>query len=356
MMISFITIFLFPLIALSCLHTTIYGENTLQDLSAFSDDFIIENRKIDIPGYPDAFNPSIVEYGDGYLMSFRHFTLEEEKKVSYIGLMRLNKDFSPKGTPVLLNTRTKHPAVPSRSEDARIFYVDGRLYVVYNDDVSPKNNTPRKMYYAEILETDESFICTAPLRLSSNAGPLHRDEKNWIPFDFDGQLYFSYSINPHKILYPTNQTNHYSARYSTHGDIEWNWGELRGGTPAVLFEDSYVAFFHSMNYIKSIYSDDEEKYHYYMGAYLFEPEPPFNVTHMSATPILGMGLFESDKPREKVVVFPGGFVADDHYFWVVYGKDDSECWVVKLDKFQLINTLVSVNTRKVSVHVESREY
>ena len=38
---------------------------------ALSQNSLIRTRQIAIPGYPKAFNPSLILYEDGYLLSFR---------------------------------------------------------------------------------------------------------------------------------------------------------------------------------------------------------------------------------------------------------------------------------------------
>lgn len=85
--------------------------------------------------------------------------------------------------------------------------------------------------------------------------------------------------------------------------------------------------------------------HYFMGAYLFSEKPPFQMTSISPEPIIGPNFYSGKKHqtwKPLRVVFPGGFVYDDTYIWVVYGRQDHEAWVVKLDREGLINSLIPV--------------
>ncbi len=46
---------------------------------------------------------------------------------------------------------------------------------------------------------------------------------------------------------------------------------------------------------------------------------------------------------EKHAVYPGGFVYDDNYIWVVYGKADCQVWIMKMDKKALLDSLSTVS-------------
>ena len=72
---------------------------SLLDLEAMAQDFVLETKQIDIPGYPDAFNPSIVRWRGSLLMSFRHIPGSKKTFDSFIGLIQLDSDFKPIGSP-----------------------------------------------------------------------------------------------------------------------------------------------------------------------------------------------------------------------------------------------------------------
>lgn len=138
-----------------------------------------------------------------------------------------------------------------------------------------------------------------------------RHEKNWIPFEYckegenccrggqgklagsvsklvpssvvmgsasmerdanSSSLFFIYSIQPHRIVHarPLDTsvgTWQADTVYLTalKPGYEWKWGEMRGGTPALLIDDdNYLTFFHSQTCISSKYILT-----YVMGAYTF---------------------------------------------------------------------------------------
>ncbi len=82
-----------------------------------------------------------------------------------------------------------------------------------------------------------------------------------------------------------------------------------------------------------------------MGAYTFAKEPPFAITAMSQSPIIGKNFYHGPeytmiKPCR--VVFPCGIVIDDQCVWVVFGRQDHEVWMAKLDKRGLYANLIPV--------------
>jgi predicted GH43/DUF377 family glycosyl hydrolase len=203
------------------------------------------------------------------------------------------------------------------------------------------------MYVAEVHHEGDSFFIDEPAPITS----FHivfkpRWEKNWVPFVYKDELLLGYSLSPHIILKPILGTNLCETMADTSNQATWDWGELRGGTPALLEGDRYLAFFHSSKLMSTIHSKGKNLKHYFMGAYTFSSEPPFNITHISPEPIVGKKFYRGPayktwKPLR--VVFPGGFVTDDEFIWVAYGRQDFEVWIVKLDKKRLLDSLVPVS-------------
>ena len=81
--------------------------------------------------------------------------------------------------------------------------------------------------------------------------------------------------------------------------------------------------------------------HYYMGAYTFSPEPPFNIKKITTFPIIADGFY-TPSDYDKRVIFPGGFVSDGEHIYIAYGKDDCEIWIATLDKEELKKNLKPV--------------
>jgi predicted GH43/DUF377 family glycosyl hydrolase len=175
---------------------------------------------------------------------------------------------------------------------------------------------------------------------------LDRSEKNWVPFEYNHELLLSYSIIPHRIMRPLQGKSTCETVALTRRSIKWNWGVLRGGTQAFVVDGNYLAFFHCSKSMATAHSGGKSIPHYFMGAYTFEKDPPFGLIKISPKPIVGKNFYHGPayktwKPLR--VVFPAGFVFDDAYIWVVYGRQDHEIWVVKLEKQKLLASLASVH-------------
>lgn len=330
------------------------------DLEERVQDFVLETKQITIPGYPYAFNPSIVRWQGRLLMSFREIPprastrdnlLFDSGGPSRIALVWLGEDWTPISIPQVLTLaleKRKHPA-PCRSEDARLIAVGEKLYIVYSDNKN-KIVTERgyRMYTAEVTFDGVGFSVSNTDRLVRFEGEnQNRREKNWVPFDYHGHLLLAYSLAPHRIFIPIAGTTRCETIATTLGNFDWNLGELRGGTPALPIDDKhYLAFFHTVQEMATSHSEGKVMPHYFMGAYTFSLEHPFAITQISPEPIVGQNFYKGPtyKPYWKPVrvVFPCGFIFDDDFIWISYGRQDHEIWMVKLDKQGLLNSLVPV--------------
>ncbi len=320
------------------------------DLDTLAVDYILETKRIHIPGYPNAFNPGIIRWHDSLLLSFRNIPNPLLSFNSNIGLIWLDEEFNPIGEPQLLETATPHTTIPSRAEDARLILIDDRLWMVYSDckDVFVSKGGFR-VYLGEITYDGKRFNLSNIEGLTQYEGESKSiREKNWVPFNYNETMLLAYSHIPHLIFKPIIGTGTCETIVSTTPEINWEWGLIRGSTPGLIIDDKYLAFFHSQIDLITTQSNEKKKAHYFMGAYTFNTSPPFEITHISPTPILGKGFYDGNiyKPYWKPVnvVFPEGFVFNDDYIWVSFGKHDHEAWIMKLDRKKLLDSLIPVQT------------
>lgn len=312
-----------------------------------SQDFVLETRRIQIPGYDTAFNPSIISCNGQILMCFR--TRDPITKMTHqIGFVWLDEKFNLISDPHLLEIDHENPYHPPYFQDPRLIESGGKIYIVYNNVIGSYELEIRRMFIAELNYHNGRFSLghARPLTRFDGAGNQPR-EKNWVPFDYHGNLMLSYSLLPHKVLLPLAKKTICKTVATTDSDITWNFGQLRGGTPAILEGHEYLAFFHSSKDMRSAHSPVDKISHYFIGAYTFAPHPPFNITKISPNPIVGKDFYHGNtyktwKPLR--VVFPGGFISSENYIWIAYGKQDHEIWIVKLDKKGLFNSLIPVTT------------
>lgn len=322
----------------------------LQNLEeSFPQDFVIETRRIEIPGYPHAFNPSIIRWKGFLLMSFRIVPDPKFSFLSWIGLLQLDDQFQPLGKPILLNLRNQS-LIPSRAEDARLVVVGQSLYMVYSDNAERTiHKKGFRVYVAELIYKDGSIVVKQPECVSSFEGESEfKREKNWVPFDHQGELLLAYSLTPHRIFKYMKGKGKCETLFETESSVSWEWGELRGGTPALLQENDYLAFFHSSKEMVSIHSKGKKIRHYFVGAYTFSSKPPFELKQISSFPIVNKGFYQGEyyqpfwKPAR--IIFPGGILVEDQEIWIAYGREDHEIWIAKIDKDKLLKSLIPIHS------------
>lgn len=307
---------------------------------------VISTRQIHIEGYPEAYNPSIIQTDRGILMLFRSLPTPNGKAfISDTGAVWLNDAFEPISKPQLLITRQKGDPTPQQSEDVRVFLWKDELYLVYNDNVEITNASEwdrRDIFIAKLTYENGIFSVGPPLKLThSEQYSKVLWQKNWQPFDWQGQLFLGYTINPHEVITPDLTTGICYPIYKTRGEIHWHWGSLRGGAPAQRVEDHYLSFFHSPLRFVSETTDGRDLMHYFIGAYLYSGEPPFELTHISPYPIATDGFY-TPSPLGIRCVYPGGFAIKGEYIYLAYGKEDNQVWIAVIDKKKLYESLVPI--------------
>lgn len=308
---------------------------------------VVGKKKIQLDAFPNSFNPSLGKTDQGMLLSFRYSPKPTEPWISFIGVVLLDSNLEPISQPELLHTRLWNNRTPSQSEDARLFSYKGDAYVMFNDNydvINPSSEGRRDIFIAKITFKDGHFIVSEPQRL------IHKDkyfsqtwQKNWVPFEWKDKLFIGYSIIPHEIISPEISNGVCQSLYKTRAKVNWNWGALRGGTPALLVNGEYLAFFHSSIPTISEASHNIKMLHYYMGAYTFSAKPPFQITKMTPLPIISKGFYTKSNYHLRVI-FPGGYVISGSKIYLAYGKDDNEIWVATIDKDLLKEVLLPVSS------------
>ncbi|MGR3952369.1 MAG: hypothetical protein QRY74_05690 [Chlamydia sp.] len=350
--------FYLGLLLLCPLLSTVHGEGLEPLLNLekrFASNVVLSTKRVSLPGHPNAFNPSIAIWQGKCIMSFREIPNRLEKYRSQIGLVWLNEEGDPISFPQIVETNENGRLTHSRAEDARLIVIGEKLYMVYSDN--PFHKLSRggfRMYIAEVEWDGISFSLHHRVCFNEFEGNNSEvREKNWVPFNYREQLLLSYSVTPHKVFIPDLLLGSCQTQSLTYSDIRWPWGIVRGGTPALLEEKSYLSFFHSSIDLETQHSSGKKILHYFIGAYLFSQEPPFHITHISAQPIVGDNFYEGEsyQPYWKPVkaLFPCGYVSNEDRIWLSYGRDDHEIWIATLDKKELYATLIPVVSVSLSI-------
>ena len=310
----------------------IYGTDQchIVDTSAFPKSYKAGREVINIQSY---FNGSIVRYKGRLIFCCRADQPSKPDGTAWFKNIRLiicelDEDFTPKEETI------KFLDVSGRSgkfrvEDARLFVSGGYLYCSYGDGY--------EMYLA-LLDDKLRVVRHDNITVAGiyTPGNDYR-EKNWTPFDFEGSPYFVYGDNPRAIYNPNKRKFHLSQQ-----SIGWNYGVIRGGTPAIPYKDELITFFHG---VISLREDDWTQGRMYtMGAYTFKPTHPFNVTSITHTPLM-RGEYIYPNPingKMILVVFPSGVIEDVDSFWVSLGINDACTGIVRISKNVLTNMLQGV--------------
>ena len=307
---------------------------------------VIATKQFQFEHFPDAFNPSLIRFNDQFLLTFRYCPDRANQNwLSYIGVAILDESLNLVTEPELLKTRQRRSKTPSQTEDARLFSYKNKIFLIYNDNIDEiffDQGKRRDMFIAELVYADGQFTVSLPLKLNYELKTYTQwQQKNWVPFEWNNNLFFSYRLNPHEVISSSlkNGTCYFS--HETNPILNWEYGTLRPSSPPLLVDGEYLAFFHSGIRMRSPASPGWKAWHYFTGAYTFSAEPPFEITQISPTPILGEGFYALSS-HEKRVIFPGGFVVDGPYIHLAYGKDDCEIWIATLDKAALQKSLIPV--------------
>ena len=175
---------IFCFVFFSSLHFHLAAEDFLEK-QARENNIVLSTKRINLENYPGAFNPSIIQFGDEFLMTFRYTPDPLDCGwISHIGLVILDEHFDPISEPELLNTRHINSKTDSQSEDARIFSYRGRLFLTYNDciDVYQANwNDRRDIYISELFYDANHFYLSKSLKLLREEKRFIIQQKNWMP-------------------------------------------------------------------------------------------------------------------------------------------------------------------------------
>ncbi len=312
---------------------------------------VIRSFLIDIPGYPMAYNPSFLKCDYGYSVVFRHdplYSKYTETSNSFLCHVKLDKFFNCISRPVLLDTGN------TNSEDPRLFVVKDNAYISYTRVIKWPPHSNCDICCSEFDLLKQKVKKSVSIKYSE--GDV---EKNWVPFvvlneNCDDDIYFVYKYLPHRILKLSANLDGtavvaYDNKNGSNTLKKWEdkWGKIRGGTPAILINDEYVAFFHSS------FSTSNAMY-YVMGVITFESKPPFRIKKISKKPIYFNDMYSKrvtenawfyGKRGEKpmYVIFPSGLVIGEEdgkdVFYVLCGENDVGIRCVVIDKEILFTTL-----------------
>lgn len=227
------------------------------------------------------------------------------------------------------------------NEDPRVVFHDGKFYVAHCQWIAESFYQAKQLL--SVFDKDWNFVHSLQPIYGFNGfadyPQLGHQEKNWVWFHDGDYWNFVYSFAPHVVARCLPQDGIAGvppiANFETQSPTHlWAYGEIRGGTPPVRVGDEYVTFFHS-----SLPWSGKQK-QYFMGAYAFNSEPPFNVTRITPQPILSGSEDDSRTLGGPLVVFPGGALFEDGIWKVVFGINDENAGYIKIPHDKLEGLMV----------------
>lgn len=262
------------------------------------------------------YNPSIIVHEGETLMSYRYHpdrTWRTQLKINDV--------------PV----RFPYPVSSCAHEDMRLFHFKGELWASYVCSRGSKLDPRCVNGYGKLLRKDDCWVVEQHFQPDMLDNDFSAMQKNAVPFVQNDTIHLIWKDN----LIARMDDDDLN-QWETEIYIErptWPYGEIRGGTSPLPFHGKWLRFFHSRIWDR----ENGKPWRYHMGALVMEPYPPFNVLHVSKTPILSGD--ESGDPvvwhYKHSVVFPLGAIEDDGGWLVSLGINDAHCAVIKLKEEDL---------------------
>lgn len=219
-------------------------------------------------------------------------------------------------------------------EDPRILHDGWNMWLTCCNFVWNQNN--RSTYTHQVLfAIDSNFKCLDRLDIpyignGENLAMNTRNEKNWLWFIHEGKPHLIYACEPHLVAQFSNTFKH-EFDYLEQPEMDWHFGEIRGGSPPARIGDEYWVFFHS-----SLPAPEHNSRRYHMGAYAFEAKPPFKPTRVTKEPLLTGSRHDRMKPKGPLVVFPCGSKLQDGTWTVSFGVNDLDCGLIEIPHNELL--------------------
>ena len=294
---------------------------------------IAETKKLPyLPGYPIHYNAGAVSYQNKLLLAVRIETFDRgllNGKNSRVILTFADKEF--RGYQGDQKIVLKHNGEEVDIEDPRLFSFKGEIWMAYNTTLSGVASGIRQMYLAKLDLTNGLPSNIEPKRIAYDKVET---EKNWTPFEYEGELYFISHLSKQNVFKVNPETGE-AIEQSSQETVLWPYGQLRGGSPALVLNDNeYITFFHSSKHY--ILASGDQKNIYFAGALTFSRKPPFEILRMTKKPIMDSSYYNTE--NSKLIIFPTGILLEDDKISMLSGKNDdhlilSEMSLARLEQY-----------------------
>lgn len=158
-------------------------------------------------------------------------------------------------------------------------------------------------------------------------------EKNWTLFEYCGELFCVYSIQPHIILHLHGHDAYPFC--ATDVKLPWSGGLLRGGASPVLVGDEFYHFFHGR-----IPRDGVETYN--TGLITFEAKPPFRPRRITPRPLLWPDPTLRQSEDWANINFVCGAIMEGGIWKLSIGVQDRSIEIVEFDAADVERSLIKI--------------
>lgn len=199
-------------------------------------------------------------------------------------------------------------------EDPRIFRFRNELWIYghFRGFLGECIHTPI------IVKATPPYSIENVIKLKTHIKTEHL-EKNWMPFEYKGELYFVYSISPHIILKCNVKTGFCYEMYRTdmlkHHPLTKN--HLGGGAPPVLVNYEGNSYFLSISHTRNNDPRVIRKNFFY----LFRAEPPFDIVSVSK-------IFNADEEEYHDIEFASGLLVNKENKRIIVSYGISDCYSI----------------------------
>lgn len=262
---------------------------------------------------PDRFvptNPSLAHFGGRYVANIRcvNYRLDHERTLKSRFLvgndwLTQNRVIGWSGSP---EEAVCHPAMSDRLgaiEDVRFLALGNRLFASgsYHRDAKAG---------MELFEFDEGLNLLSHELLPSPFG--FGQEKNWAPFEKDGELYFVYALDPLIVLKPDDSEASYSIIHGQGHDPKRISFRTGGSSQGIAHGDGWLFIFHRRR-VQPLLSGTIYL-HYFVWI-----SRDFKTVRKGKPFVIG----------RPAVHFVGGMVQEGEELLISYGRSDSNAWLAR---------------------------
>lgn len=244
---------------------------------------------------------------------------------------------------------TSHPE--EQFEDPRAIYHNGKTYVSACNFVWYGKSWTGAHQVLACVGDDWHTIQRYDVAYGKNGAGLAQNtghEKNWIWFFHNDRPHLIYFSVPHTVVEFGNGFRIENEYKTETPNLDWQHGEIRGGTPPIRIGDEYWTFFHS----STVWYNEHEKREsrrYHMGAYAFEAKPPFAITKITTMPLLSGSQHDRWAERKPLVVFPCGSTFREGKWFIVGGCNDLMAFWVEIPHAELVALTVDATEKPKTV-------